>query len=120
MEIIPAIDIRDGKCVRLYQGDYSRETIYSDDPLSVASRWVELGASRLHIVDLDGARLGKPVNLDLVSRIASSLRVPVQLGGGLREVASVKAALSAGIQRVVLGTRVRQGCGRCQRGRQRW
>lgn len=104
MEIIPAIDIRGGKCVRLYQGDYSRETIYSDDPLSVASHWVELGASRLHIVDLDGARLGKPVNLDLVSRIASSLRVPVQLGGGLREIASVKAALDAGIQRVILGT----------------
>ncbi len=104
MEIIPAIDIRGGKQVRLYQGDYDRETVYSDDPLSVAAHWAELGASRLHVVDLDGARVGTPVNLELAGRIASSVLVPVQLGGGMRDVESVKAALDAGIERVVLGT----------------
>ncbi len=104
MEVIPAIDLRDGNCVRLYQGDYARETIYSRDPVEAALRWVEQGASRLHIVDLDGARAGVPVNTGVVSRIASAVPVPVQLGGGIRTVESARDAVSAGVDRVILGT----------------
>ncbi len=104
MEVIPAIDIRNGRCVRLYQGDYGRETVYSDLPLDVARRWVELGATRLHIVDLDGARAGAPVHLGLVAEIASSVSAAVQLGGGIRSVESAEAAVSAGADRVILGT----------------
>ena len=83
MEIIPAIDIKDGKCVRLYKGDFLQETIYSESPFEVANRWIAEGASRLHIVDLDGAREGSGVNYDVVRQIVS-LGVPVQLGGGIR------------------------------------
>ncbi len=104
MEVIPAIDIRDGRCVRLYQGDYGRETVYSERPLDVARHWVELGAARLHVVDLDGARAGAPVNLGLVAEIASSVSAAVQLGGGIRSMESAEAAVSAGADRVMLGT----------------
>ena len=82
MEVIPAIDLIDGRCVRLYQGDYERETVFSDDPVEVARDWVSSGATRLHVVDLDGARLGSPANLDVVRQIVSAIDVPVQLGGG--------------------------------------
>ena len=104
MEVIPAIDLRGGKCVRLYQGDYSRETVFSDDPLEVASRWTELGAQRLHVVDLDGARDGVSANLAVVGRIASAVSVPVQMGGGIRTADAAEAAVSLGVDRVILGT----------------
>ena len=86
MEIIPAIDLRGGRCVRLYQGDYARETVYSDNPAEMAGRWVEMGATRLHVVDLDGAKIGKPTNLNAIRAIASSVNVPIQVGGGIRSM----------------------------------
>jgi phosphoribosylformimino-5-aminoimidazole carboxamide ribotide isomerase len=102
--LFPAIDIRGGKAVRLLQGDYERETSYDDDPVVAARRWVDGGARWLHIVDLDGARAGEPVNLDHVRRIVASVNVPVQLGGGLRDSKKVEEAISSGAERVVLGT----------------
>lgn len=104
MDIIPAIDIRNGKCVRLYQGDYSRETIFSEDPASVAMKWQSLGAKRIHVIDLDGAASGKPVNLKIVSSIIKQIKIPVQLGGGIRNEADIKALLEIGINRIILGT----------------
>ncbi len=104
MEAIPAIDIRDGKCVQLYQGDYDRETVFSDSPVDMARMWVETGATRLHVVDLDGAREGAPVNIDIVEEIATSVEVPVQLGGGVRTVKLAQDALSRGVERVIFGT----------------
>jgi phosphoribosylformimino-5-aminoimidazole carboxamide ribotide isomerase len=102
--LYPAIDIRGGKAVRLAQGDYDRETAYDDDPVVAARRWVDGGASWLHVVDLDGARSGQPVNLEHVRRIVASVEVPVQLGGGLRDSGKVEEAISSGVERVVLGT----------------
>jgi phosphoribosylformimino-5-aminoimidazole carboxamide ribotide isomerase len=102
--LYPAIDIRDGKAVRLIQGDYDQETAYDDDPVVAARRWVDGGARWLHVVDLDGARAGEPVNLDHVRRIVAAVGVPVQLGGGLRDSKKVEDAISAGAERVVLGT----------------
>lgn len=104
MELIPAIDLIDGKCVRLYQGDYTQETVYADDPVQVALRWENLGASRVHIVDLDGARSGNPDNLSVVKRIVSAVGVPVQMGGGVRTLDSARRIIDAGVQRVMLGT----------------
>ena len=104
MILYPAIDIRDGKAVRLAQGDYERETAYDDDPVAAARRWTEGGARWLHVVDLDGAKAGEPVNLDHVRRIVAAVDVPVQLGGGLRDSKKVEEAISAGVERVVLGT----------------
>jgi phosphoribosylformimino-5-aminoimidazole carboxamide ribotide isomerase len=104
MYIIPAIDIKDGKCVRLYQGDFERLTVYADDPTAVAQRWVEQGAQMLHVVDLDGARVGHPVNTHIILEIVRSVGVPVQIGGGLRDEPAVLAALGLGVARVVLGT----------------
>ena len=104
MEVIPAIDLRGGKCVRLYQGDYARETVYSDDPLDTALRWTGMGATRLHIVDLDGARDGSPANLGAVERIASAVNVPLHLGGGIRDMNTARAAIDAGVSRIMLGT----------------
>jgi len=101
--IIPAIDLRDGRCVRLTQGDFSRETTYGDDPLAIARRWRDQGAVWLHVVDLDGARAGQPRQLDSVARIAGQ-GVPVELGGGLRTASDVAAAFGAGVARVILGT----------------
>jgi phosphoribosylformimino-5-aminoimidazole carboxamide ribotide isomerase len=102
--LLPAVDIRDGKAVRLVQGDFARETVYNDDPLAAAKTWVEQGARSLHVVDLDGALEGAPANLEHLRRIAAAVDVPVQYGGGLRDVRSVRAALSAGADRVVIGT----------------
>jgi phosphoribosylformimino-5-aminoimidazole carboxamide ribotide isomerase len=102
--LFPAIDIRGGKAVRLIQGDYDRETAYEDDPTVAARRWADGGARWLHVVDLDGARAGEPVNLEHVRRIVSAVNVPVQLGGGLRDSKKVEEAFSAGAARVVLGT----------------
>ncbi|MFB0558945.1 MAG: 1-(5-phosphoribosyl)-5-[(5-phosphoribosylamino)methylideneamino]imidazole-4-carboxamide isomerase [Dehalococcoidales bacterium] len=104
MEIIPAVDIRYGRCVRLYQGDYAQETIFSDDPLQVALRWQSLGAPRLHIVDLDGAATGELCNLDIIKQIASATLVPTQLGGGIRQLETIEQVLKAGVERVILGT----------------
>jgi phosphoribosylformimino-5-aminoimidazole carboxamide ribotide isomerase len=104
MILLPAVDIRDGKAVRLRQGHFDDETVYADDPLEAARSFVEAGARFLHVVDLDGAREGEPVNLHHVERITSELGVPVELGGGLRSIASIRRALKAGAERVVLGT----------------
>jgi phosphoribosylformimino-5-aminoimidazole carboxamide ribotide isomerase len=104
MILLPAIDILDGKAVRLLQGDFERRTDYDADPLDAARRWVRAGARALHVVDLDGARSGEPINLEHVRRIVAAVSVPVQVGGGLRSLDSVQAALNAGAARVVLGT----------------
>jgi phosphoribosylformimino-5-aminoimidazole carboxamide ribotide isomerase len=102
--LYPAIDIADGRAVRLVQGDFDAETVYADSPLDAARRWVQAGAHYLHVVDLDGARTGVPQNLDHVERIAGELGVPVQVGGGLRSVDAVRDVVGAGATRVVLGT----------------
>jgi phosphoribosylformimino-5-aminoimidazole carboxamide ribotide isomerase len=102
--LYPAIDIRGGKAVRLIQGDYEREKSYDDDPVVAARRWADGGARWLHVVDLDGARAGEPVNLAHVRRIVAAVGVPVQLGGGLRDSKKVEEAISSGAERVVLGT----------------
>jgi phosphoribosylformimino-5-aminoimidazole carboxamide ribotide isomerase len=102
--LYPAIDIRDGRAVRLMQGDYERETRYDDDPVVAARRWADGGARWLHVVDLDGAQAGEPVNLEHVRRIVAAVSVPVQLGGGLRDSKKVEEAISSGAERVVLGT----------------
>ena len=104
MEIIPSIDIRGGKCVRLYKGDYHRETVFSDDPLEVALKWQAMGAPRLHIVDLDGAASGEIANLEIISNITHAMLIPVQLGGGIRHIETIEGLLKAGIERVILGT----------------
>ncbi|MCY4226569.1 MAG: 1-(5-phosphoribosyl)-5-[(5-phosphoribosylamino)methylideneamino]imidazole-4-carboxamide isomerase [Gammaproteobacteria bacterium] len=105
MLIIPAIDIKDGKCVRLRQGDMDRETIYSDDPATMAERWIEQGARRIHIVDLDGASQGKPVNADIVHKITQRHpEVPVQIGGGIRNEETVAAYIQAGVKYAIIGT----------------
>ena len=104
LTLYPAIDVRDGRAVRLLQGDYERETRYDADPVDAARRWVDGGATIIHVVDLDGARGGAPVNLDVVARIAAAITVPVQLGGGLRDREAVEAAFAAGVHRAVLGT----------------
>lgn len=104
MELIPAVDIRGGYCVRLYQGDYGNETIFSDDPVQVALRWQSLGAHRLHIVDLDGSAGGRPANMEIIGNIAVAMLIPTQLGGGIRDMATVKELLQSGLDRVILGT----------------
>jgi phosphoribosylformimino-5-aminoimidazole carboxamide ribotide isomerase len=105
MLILPAIDIRGGQCVRLRQGDYAQETIYSSDPAAMARTWVDQGATFLHIVDLDGAKEGHPVNQDSIQRIVRTAGVPCQLGGGLRTEEHVAQALAWGLRRVVIGTK---------------
>jgi phosphoribosylformimino-5-aminoimidazole carboxamide ribotide isomerase len=104
MEIIPAIDLRNGKCVRLYQGDYKQETVFSDDPVSVALRWQSEGARRLHIVDLDGASQGKPVNLDTIEDILAVIDIPIQVGGGIRTIETVEHLFTIRVERAILGT----------------
>ncbi|HKK27526.1 MAG TPA: 1-(5-phosphoribosyl)-5-[(5-phosphoribosylamino)methylideneamino]imidazole-4-carboxamide isomerase [Gemmatimonadota bacterium] len=104
MLILPAIDLRDGRCVRLEQGDYDRETRFSDDPLAVARGFVDAGAPALHVVDLDGAREGRPVQAGLVGRLCRASPVPVQVGGGLRTAGDVEGCLAGGAERVLLGT----------------
>jgi phosphoribosylformimino-5-aminoimidazole carboxamide ribotide isomerase len=104
MILLPAVDIRDGRAVRLRQGHFDDETVYADDPLEAARSFVEAGARFLHVVDLDGARAGEPASLGHLERITRELDVPVQYGGGLRSLGAVRAALGAGADRVVLGT----------------
>lgn len=104
MDVIPAIDLLQGQCVRLYQGDYARSQVFNENPADVARQWVEQGASSLHIVDLDGAKTGRVVNLPAIEAIVQAVPVPVQIGGGLRDRTSVAQLLSLGVQRVILGT----------------
>lgn len=102
--IYPAIDIRGGKCVRLFQGDYAQETVYGESPIDIAKEWVLKGATWLHLVDLDGAKEGKPVNGELIRAIAREVNVPVQIGGGIRTENDVVSYLDGGVSRVILGT----------------
>jgi phosphoribosylformimino-5-aminoimidazole carboxamide ribotide isomerase len=104
MQVIPAIDLRGGCCVRLRQGDYDQETVFGDDPAEMAARWEAEGAGRIHLVDLDGAKAGRPVNVDAVAAILGRVRVPCQLGGGIRDEATIEAWLDAGLERVIVGT----------------
>jgi phosphoribosylformimino-5-aminoimidazole carboxamide ribotide isomerase len=103
--ILPAIDLQNGQCVRLRQGDFAQATVFGDDPVAMARRWVEQGAEFLHLVDLDGARQGGPVNGASVQRIVQAVAVPCQLGGGLRSEEHIAEVLAWGVRRVVLGTR---------------
>lgn len=104
MEVIPAIDVLGGKCVRLYQGDYGQVQTFDENPVDVARRWEEEGATRLHVVDLDGAKAGQSVNLQSIEAIVRSVSVPVQVGGGLRDRSSIASLLNVGVQRVIVGT----------------
>ncbi len=104
MLIIPAVDLREGKCVRLVEGRLEQETIYSDDPVAMAAHWQTKGARMLHVVDLDGAFAGSPKNLDVIKEILSALSIPVQVGGGIRNIQSVEHLLELGAARVILGT----------------
>lgn len=105
-EIIPAIDLINGECVRLQQGDYDKKTVFDSNPVAVARRWQDQGASRLHVVDLDGAKAGHPVNVEVIRQIARALDIPVQVGGGIRNLADIKTILDTGVKRVILGTSV--------------
>ncbi len=106
MLLIPAIDLKDGKCVRLRQGRMEDDTVFSDDPVEVAARWVEAGARRIHLVDLDGAFAGKPVNADIINAIAERFpEVPVQIGGGIRDEDTIQEYLNVGVQYVIIGTK---------------
>ena len=104
MKIIPAIDLRNDKAVRLVQGDYNRETVFDDDPAAVARSWEEQGGTRIHLVDLDGAREGRTGQAELAASIANAVSIPVQLGGGVRSMDDITALIDAGIDRVILGT----------------
>lgn len=104
MILIPAIDIKDGKVVRLFQGQFSRVTEYADDPVGMAHQWQNLGAEWLHLVDLDGAKTGAMANKDVICKIASSIKIPVEVGGGIRNEQTVKDLIEAGVARVILGT----------------
>lgn len=121
MLIFPAIDIRGGKCVRLLQGDFNQETVFSDRPEEMACQWEKQGAKYLHLVDLDGARAGHPENLEAVKRILDSVSIPVELGGGIRTMENIDTVLSLGVRRVILGSvavkdpeLVRQACKKYQ------
>ena len=104
MDVIPAIDLLEGRCVRLYQGDYDRSQVFSENPADVAKQWVDQGATRLHIVDLDGAKAGKVVNLGAIEAIAHAVSVPIEIGGGLRDRTSVQQLFNLGVQWAILGT----------------
>lgn len=104
MQVIPAIDLRGGRCVRLVQGDYGRETVFGEDPAAMARHWQDEGATRIHLVDLDGAKLGKPANVESVRAILGRVDVPCQLGGGIRDEETLEAWLGAGLDRVIVGT----------------
>ena len=106
MKIIPAIDIQNGNCVRLKQGDFTKETIVHSSPIDMAQKWVDEGAERLHIVDLDGARLGSPINMAVISKICDKFpSIPVQIGGGIRDLETAEKYLSAGASFIIVGTK---------------
>jgi len=113
MTVYPAIDLRGGRCVRLLQGAFERETVYGDDPVAVARGFEAAGARWLHVVDLDGARAGHPVQHELVARICAAVHIPVQVGGGLRDRAAIEAAFATGASRVVVGTTAAHDPDRC-------
>ncbi|WP_391732820.1 1-(5-phosphoribosyl)-5-[(5-phosphoribosylamino)methylideneamino]imidazole-4-carboxamide isomerase [Tautonia sociabilis] len=104
MQVIPAIDLRGGRCVRLRQGDYDRETVFGEDPAAMAGHWQQEGATRLHLVDLDGAKTGRPANVEVVRAILDRVGIPCQLGGGVRTRETLEAWLDAGLDRVIVGT----------------
>lgn len=104
MIIFPAIDILNGKCVRLIQGDYQQETVYSDSPVNMALEWESKGAEYLHLVDLDGAKTGQSINKQVIKEIAQSVSIPVQVGGGVRSIETVKEHIENGVSRVIIGT----------------
>jgi phosphoribosylformimino-5-aminoimidazole carboxamide ribotide isomerase len=104
-EVIPAIDLQGGRCVRLIQGDFAQSTVYGDDPPGMARRWESTGATRIHVVDLDGAKAGGPRQLSVVAEIVKAVGRPVQLGGGMRTIADIEAALAVGVDRVIVGTK---------------
>ena len=104
MIIFPAIDLRGGKCVRLIQGDFDKETVYSDDPSATALKWQAAGAKFLHVVDLDGARAGSPKNLDAIKKILTAVEIPIEVGGGIRTLDDAEKILSLGVRRVILGS----------------
>jgi len=104
MLVIPAIDILNGKCVRLFQGDYKKETIYDDNPLEIANKWISHGAQYLHIIDLDGAKAGYPKNIDIISTIVKKHDIPIQIGGGIRSIETAKTLLKYGVTKVILST----------------
>jgi phosphoribosylformimino-5-aminoimidazole carboxamide ribotide isomerase len=104
MQIIPAIDIIDGKCVRLKQGKYDAETVYADDPIEIARRWESQGAQRIHVIDLDGARTGIPKNIEVLKEIIKETNIPIQAGGGIRNIKVIEDLLDFGLDRVILGT----------------
>ena len=104
MDVIPAIDLLGGRCVRLFQGDYEQSQVFDDDPVAVARRWAEQGAARIHLVDLDGAKAGKPENWQAIGEIVKAIDVPVQVGGGLRDRNRVAALFELGVQHAILGT----------------
>lgn len=104
MDVIPAIDLLDGRCVRLYQGDYDRSQVFSDNPVEVARQWAAEGATRLHLVDLDGAKAGKPENWQVIAAIARAIDIPIEVGGGLRDRDRVAALFDLGVQYAILGT----------------
>lgn len=120
MKLFPAIDIKDGQCVRLYQGDYAQMTVYASDPVEVALRWQEAGASWLHVVDLDGAQEGHPVNTPLIARICQETTLQVEVGGGLRALGHIEDTLALGVQRVILGTAVLNNRSLLDQALQRW
>jgi phosphoribosylformimino-5-aminoimidazole carboxamide ribotide isomerase len=104
IEIIPAVDIKDGRCVSLYQGDYQKETVFSDDPLDVALKWQSAGATRLHIVDLDGAARGDIVNIEIVKQLGSAMMIPTQIGGGIRSIETMEMLFKLGMDRVIVSS----------------
>ncbi|AIF42316.1 1-(5-phosphoribosyl)-5-[(5-phosphoribosylamino)methylideneamino]imidazole-4-carboxamide isomerase [Virgibacillus sp. SK37] len=104
MILFPAIDLKDGKCVRLTQGDYNKEKIYSDSPVSIAEQWQQAGGEFIHIVDLDGAKTGESINKPVIEEIAKTIAVPIQVGGGIRSLSTIETYINAGVQRVIIGT----------------
>lgn len=104
MDVIPAIDLLEGRCVRLYQGDYQQSQVYNENPIEVARQWADEGATRLHLVDLDGAKQGKPVNLNTIEAIVRAISIPVQVGGGLRDRNSIAQLIDLGVDRTIVGT----------------
>ncbi|MDJ0511594.1 MAG: 1-(5-phosphoribosyl)-5-[(5-phosphoribosylamino)methylideneamino]imidazole-4-carboxamide isomerase [Crocosphaera sp.] len=104
MDVIPAIDLLEGRCVRLYQGDYQQSQVYNENPVEVARKWADEGATRLHLVDLDGAKQGKPVNLDTIEAVVRAISIPVQVGGGLRDRNSIAQLVELGVDRTIVGT----------------
>ncbi len=104
MLVVPAIDLKDHRCVRLYQGDYQKETVYGDDPVAIARNFEEAGAELIHVIDLSGAKEGRPIHRDLIQRIVRNVSVPIEVGGGIRDLKTIEDYLNDGVDRVILGT----------------